>query len=146
VLLREVEPSDLPVFFEHQADPEAVRMAAFPSRDRPAFDAHWARVLADGTVVARTILAGGRVAGNIVCFGPPEAREIGYWIGRAFWGRGIATGAVAAFLEVVPHRPLFGHVARHNAVSIRVLEKCGFRAVSEPPAGHGMDEIVLRMG
>src|SRR5205085_7095250 len=42
VALRPVRESDLPVLFEHQADPEAARMAAFPSRDRQAFIAHWA--------------------------------------------------------------------------------------------------------
>jgi len=33
VVLREVVDSDLPIFFEHQRNLEAVRMAAFPSRD-----------------------------------------------------------------------------------------------------------------
>jgi hypothetical protein len=37
VVLRDVVDSDLPIFFEHQRDPEAGRMAAFPSRDmRPS--------------------------------------------------------------------------------------------------------------
>ena len=40
VLLRDVEESDLPFFFEHQLDPEATRMAAFSARDRKAFLAH----------------------------------------------------------------------------------------------------------
>ena len=40
VLLRDVEEDDLPVFFEHQLDPEATRMAAFSARDRKAFLAH----------------------------------------------------------------------------------------------------------
>jgi len=34
VTLREVTKEDLPIFFEHQLDAEATRMAAFPSRDR----------------------------------------------------------------------------------------------------------------
>ena len=42
VRLRNVEPDDLPIFYEHQLDVDATRMAAFPSRDRAAFDAHWA--------------------------------------------------------------------------------------------------------
>ena len=42
-VLREVLVSDLDAFFEHQRDPEATRMAAFPARDREAFDAHWRR-------------------------------------------------------------------------------------------------------
>ena len=42
VSLRPVTQEDLPLFFEHQMDAEATRMAAFPSRDRDAFMAHWA--------------------------------------------------------------------------------------------------------
>src|SRR5207244_9942675 len=36
-------------FFEHQLDAEATRMAAFPSRDRDAFMAHWARIMSKET-------------------------------------------------------------------------------------------------
>src|SRR4029077_2832758 len=45
VTLREVTQEDLPIFFEHQLDAEATRMAAFPSRDHEAFMAHWARIM-----------------------------------------------------------------------------------------------------
>ncbi len=41
--LREVESSDLKAFYEHQFDPEAIRMAAFVGkepRDKVAFYAH----------------------------------------------------------------------------------------------------------
>ena len=68
VTLREVIDSDLPIFFEQQSDPQANRMAAFPAREREPFMVHWARILADGSNVIRTILFEGRVAGNIVSF------------------------------------------------------------------------------
>ena len=48
-VLREVVESDLDAFYEQQADPEATRMALLPARDRPAFDAHWRRVLTERT-------------------------------------------------------------------------------------------------
>jgi RimJ/RimL family protein N-acetyltransferase len=58
IQLRDVEPADLPIFYEHQLDADAARMAGFPSRDRAAFDAHWAtNVLRNPTAVNRTILA-----------------------------------------------------------------------------------------
>ena len=41
VTLRDVTEADLPIFYEQQLDPEATQMAAFPSRDRDAFMAHW---------------------------------------------------------------------------------------------------------
>jgi RimJ/RimL family protein N-acetyltransferase len=53
-------------------------------------------------------------------------RQIGYWIGRKFWGKGIASQALAQFLVVVKARPLYAYVAKHNTASIRVLEKNGF--------------------
>ncbi len=61
-----VEDQDLDVFFDHQADPEAVEMAAFPTRNKDQFAAHWAKTRADDTAVLRTIVADGTVAGNIV--------------------------------------------------------------------------------
>jgi len=47
VRLRAVQPSDLPIFFEQQLDPEATRMAAFPARSHDAFMAHWTKILAE---------------------------------------------------------------------------------------------------
>jgi len=117
---------DLPVFFEHQLDPAATELAAFPARDRDAFTAHWTKVLGDETVAKKAIVVDGNIAGNIVSFDLSGEREVGYWIGREYWGRGIATRALAEFLAVEPTRPLYATVAKHNVASIRVLEKCGF--------------------
>jgi len=127
VTLRDVGDDDLPIFFVHQSDPESNRMAAFPARDQAAFDGHWAKIRADPTIVLRTIVVDGQVAGNFVSFEQGAAREIGYWIGREFWGRGIATHALAQFLDIVTVRPLHAVLAPHNVASRRVLEKCGFR-------------------
>ena len=66
--LRGVAEDDLPVFFEHQMDADANRMAGFPPRDRDAFMAHWNTILRDASVVVRTILLDGQVAGNVVAF------------------------------------------------------------------------------
>jgi RimJ/RimL family protein N-acetyltransferase len=139
VQLRDVIESDLPIFFEQQLDPDATEMAAFPPRDRAAFMAHWARIMADDSVILKTILFDGQVAGNIVGFEMSAKREVGYWIGKEYWGKGIATRALAAFLDHVKTRPLYAHVAKHNIGSRRVLEKCGFTIVGEdkglPDAG-----------
>jgi RimJ/RimL family protein N-acetyltransferase len=124
-----VAEGDLPIFFEQQLDPDACYMAAFIARDpsdRDAFMAHWARIRADDTITKRTILLDGHVAGNIASFEWNGKREIGYWIGKEYWGRGIATRALSQFLGVVKTRPLYAHAAADNIGSIRVLEKCGF--------------------
>jgi RimJ/RimL family protein N-acetyltransferase len=149
VLLRDVIEADLPIYFEHQLDPEATRMAAFPSRDREAFMAHWrTKVLGEETGIAKTVVVDGRVAGYVVSWQQSEEREVGYWIGREFWGRGVATKALSAFLDHDRTRPLYAHVAEHNVASIRVLRKCGFAPSDEAPSSERDDdvnEIVLKL-
>lgn len=151
VTLRPVEAGDLPAFFEHQRDPESVRMAAFKSRDREAFDAHWAKILADPTLVARTIVADGQVAGNAVIFGRDGEREVGYWIARELWGKGIATRALAALLDEFDERPLHARAALHNVGSQKVLERCGFREIGREEGLPGADgtpvvDVIYRLG
>lgn len=53
--------------------------------------------MADDSVILKTILFNGQVAGNIVSFVQSGEREVGYWIGKEYWGKGIATKALAAF-------------------------------------------------
>ena len=131
VALRDVTEADLPIFYEHQLDPIATQMAAFPARNRDAFMAHWHKILADATGTIKTVVFDGQVAGNIVSFNGDGEREVGYWIGREYWGKGIASQALAAFLAVEQTRPLYAHVAKHNIASQRVLEKCGFTFFGE---------------
>jgi RimJ/RimL family protein N-acetyltransferase len=149
VLLRDVREDDLGIFFEHQEDPDANRMANFDARDRDAFMAHWSKILRDETVVVRTVEFEGVVAGNIVSWEHDGEHDVGYWIGRQFWAQGIATAALAAFLEELDTRPLYAHVAAHNVGSIRVLEKCGFEpngGGSTPSAeADGVEELVLKL-
>lgn len=126
-MLREMTESDLPIFFEHQRDLEASQMAGFPARDRDVFMAHWCeKVLGDTSVQKRTIIVEGRVAGNVVSWEQEGKRFIGYWLGKAYWGRGVATAALSEFLESETTRPLYAYIAAHNIASVRVLEKCGF--------------------
>lgn len=131
IQLRDVMESDLPIFYEQQLDPEATEMASFPARDREAFMAHWTKIMADDSVQLKTVLADGEVAGNIVCFEQLGEREVGYWLGKAYWGKGIATRALEEFLKLVETRPLYAHVAKQNIGSRRVLEKCGFTVAGE---------------
>lgn len=144
VTLREVTDADLPIFFAHQRDPEAGRMANFPARDRDAFMAHWAKIVRDGSVVVRTVELGDAVAGNVVSWVHDEERDVGHRIGREHWGQGVATAALASFLTLFEERPLSAHVAEHNVGSIRVLEKCGFVAVDRVGiAGEPVTELLF---
>ena len=137
IALRAVEQADVEVFYEHQADPVASQMAAFPARDRAAHFEHWTnRVLVNPTGVVRTITVDGAVAGNVVSWVDPElGRLLGYWIGRKFWGRGVATEAVRLYLAEVSERPIHAFVALHNVGSQRVLEKNSIRErLAESPS------------
>ena len=78
VLLRDVEESDLSIFYEQQLDPEATAMSAFPARDKESFMAHWAKIMTDDSVVLKTILFDGQVAGNIVSWEQDGDGEVGY--------------------------------------------------------------------
>ncbi len=131
IILRKVIDSDLPILFEHQADAVANQMAAFPARDKESFMAHWSKSLVNESNIIKTILYNGQVAGTVMSFVMEGKREVGYWIGREYWGKGIATEALTEFLDLVKMRPLYGVVAKHNIGSQRVLEKCGFRMAGE---------------
>jgi RimJ/RimL family protein N-acetyltransferase len=143
--LREVVETDLPVFYEHQRDPETAAHAAFPPRDRDSFMAHWAKILSNRSVVTRTVLSDEEVAGNIGCWEEDGRMLVGYWIGREFSGRGLATQALAELLGIVDARPLHAYVAKGNIASIRVLEKCGFVEVGERTGDDGIEELLLKL-
>jgi len=144
ISIRPTSEADVVTFYEHQADPVAAEMAAFPSRDRAAHDAHWTnRVLGDPLTISRTVLVDGEVAGNVGSWLDAQEgrRMIGYWIGREFWGRGVATESLALYLAEVRDRPLYAYVAVSNVASARVLEKNGFVGEAETETGHdGIEE------
>ena len=149
VLLRNVTESDLPILYEQQLDSEATAMAAFPSRDHDAFMAHWKKIMAYENNLIKVISYDGEVAGYILSWEMEGEREVGYWLGKAYWGKGIATQALAEYISIVKIRPLMSHVARHNIGSRRVLEKCGFKVIGEDkytnPAGVEVEEFVLKL-
>jgi RimJ/RimL family protein N-acetyltransferase len=146
-LLRAVEASDLDSLYEQQADAGASAMAGVPSRDRAAFDAHWQRILADDASVIRTIDVDGEVAGHALSWVSDGRQYVGYWLGREYWGRGLATRALAELVEELP-RPLHALVSVDNAASIRVLEKCGFTEVGpadDKYAGEGTPGLLYEL-
>lgn len=153
VSLRDVEEGDVGVFFEQQLDTVANRMAAFTAKDpgdRAAFEARWARIRTDDTIEKKTVLAGGEVAGHVMKYEESGRPEVTYWIGRRYWGRGIATDALSQFLDIVRVRPIFARAARDNVASLRVLEKCGFEVVAEDEGfanarGAETEEYVLEL-
>lgn len=153
VTLRNVVETDLDHFFAHQLDPIARQMAAFTAKDptnRVAFMVHWGKVMADPGITIKTVLLAEAIVGHVLChswFGNPE---VGYWIDRSVWGQGVATAALAAFLQEVTLRPLYARAVNDNTASLRVLEKCGFIRSGMDIAyanarGKAVDEIILTL-
>ena len=126
VSLRPVQPGDLPRMYAMQLDPEANRMAVTIPRTGEAFDSHWAKALADPGNTTRAVLVGQAMVGYISCFPRDGQDHVGYWIDRAYWGKGIASRALHLLLGEVTRRPLVATAATSNGASLRVLQKCGF--------------------
>ena len=62
--------------------------------------------------------------------GQSHRAEVGYWLAKPYWGRGIMTAVVRALCEhartELGLRKITAHVFAFNRGSARVLEKCGF--------------------
>jgi len=128
-------------------------MAAFTRKDpsnRVAFMEHWARILGDDGVTTRTILLEDQVVGHVASFRRDGDLEVTYWIGRPFWGRGLASTALPQFLVEQRARPIYARAAEDNLASIRVLEKCGFVVCARERGfanarGKQIEEIILKL-
>ena len=154
LVLRNVVNDDLPIFFQQQLDQEANAMAAFTAKDptnREAFMEHWRKILANETVILQTILVNGQVAGSVSSYEEEGEPEVTYWLGKEYWGQGIATRALKEFLaQKNPSRPIYARVAKDNLGSRRVLEKCGFKIIGESKGfanarGHEIEELLLEL-
>jgi RimJ/RimL family protein N-acetyltransferase len=154
LVLRHVANDDLPIFFEYQLDQEANSMAAFTAKDptnQEAFMAHWYSILADETVIIQTIIFNGHVAGSVSSYEDEGKPEVTYWLGKNYWGKGIAPWALTAFLtHHNTTRPIYARVAKDNLGSRRVLEKCGFAIIGESSGfanarGQEIEEFLLEL-
>ncbi len=151
VRLRAVADADLAIFFDQQLDGAANQMAAFGAKDPAsweAFAAHWAEMVAQDTTTIRTILFHGAVAGHVLSFEHFDDREVAYWLGKDFWGQGIASAALALLLRQITTRPLYACAVKDNLASLRVLEKCGFVIAGEDcgfshARGQEVEEFIL---
>lgn len=63
--------------------------------------------------------------------GKSHRAEVGYWLGKPFWGRGIMTAVVGRLCQLAFEEfglvKILAHVHPHNSASTRILEKCGFQ-------------------
>ena len=147
--LRRMREDDLPVLFEIQRDATAQRQAAFTDAtagDRDAYLSKFRRILADDAIVSRVVEVDGVVVGSAAVFPIEGDTEVTYWIQRDWWGRGVASAALAALLAEVPTRPLQARVAEDNLGSLRVLERNGFvRVGSEDSFAPARDATITEL-
>ena len=119
------------------SDPDIVRYMnhRFPSPYTRADADAWIRVQLDGPQVRNwAIEVDGALAGGIGltsgAFEHAGNLAIGYWVGKRFWGRGVASDALRALtahaVATLRPRRLWANVMAANAPSARVLEKAGY--------------------
>jgi RimJ/RimL family protein N-acetyltransferase len=96
-----------------------------------------AHVAQQQPVTSFAIVVGDDAAGGIGLAPQPDVHrrsaEVGYWLGEAFWNRGIMTAAVRAFttyaFDAFDLIRIFAGVFSSNPASMRVLEKAGYTRV-----------------
>jgi ribosomal-protein-alanine N-acetyltransferase len=129
IILRKTEINDLEFFFIFQLDNDANYLAAFTSKDpadKTAYLQKYTKLLNDPAINMQTIIVENSIADSVSKFEMEGKAEITYWIDKKYWGKGVATKALEAFLINEKMRPIFGRVAFDNFGSQKVLEKCGF--------------------
>jgi [ribosomal protein S5]-alanine N-acetyltransferase len=154
VSVRPLREDDLPALFDIQLDRAAQRLAAFTdeatAHDRDAYVTKFRRLLTDEAVVLRAVEVDGEVVGSVAAFPIEGDIEVTYWVRTDWWGRGVASAALAALLTEVSMRPLHARVVADNVGSLRVLERNGFARIgseeSFAPARQAVvTEVVLRL-
>lgn len=124
------------IFARYAADSEVTRLVGWPVHhsvdDTRAFlrfsDDHWERWPA-GAYLAWSRADGTLLGSTGLLFETPLRAMTGYVLARDAWGRGYATEALAAMVEVARAAGvlrLFALCHADHRASARVLEKCGF--------------------
>jgi RimJ/RimL family protein N-acetyltransferase len=135
LLLRPAFPEDAPALAAAIADRAIARNLAvvpwpYTLRDAEAFIASPRDPVLPSLLIFERTQAAPRLVGSCgLGRRPSGAVEMGYWIARPFWGRGFATEACGALVEIARTLGLASLEGSHfvdNPVSARVLEKLGF--------------------
>ena len=130
---RAIEPADAGRIAMLAGDWDVARMTAripYPYSAQMARD--WMMSLSEGEAVHAIVFEGELIgAVGYVPASDGTSAEIGYWIGKPWWGRGFATEAAGAlvrhcFLEARFATLTCCHFA-DNPASARVIQKLGFR-------------------
>jgi len=140
LFLRPWAESDAEALYQHAKDPAVGPIAGWPVHTGVEYSRQIIReVLSAPETYAVVLKETGLPAGSIGIIAPqashtdigPEERELGYWIGAAYWGRGLAPEAVREIqrrcFEDLGCTAVWCGYYEGNLKSKRVQEKCGFR-------------------
>ena len=141
LILRRYRPEDAEDMFSNWAsDPEVTKFLTWPTHTNVDVTRYvlndWISHYDDGGFFnwAIELKETGSVIGNIAAvkvFEEAEAAEIGYCMGRAFWGRGIMPEALRAVMDYLFDTVGLNRIEAHHDVnnpkSGRVMEKAGMK-------------------
>lgn len=150
LVLRQLTLKDAPAFSKLAGDYDISKMTGSIPHPFPLYSAEFKimylrrqkqRGLAHPYAITRD---GGELIGVMDLFrtDPDAALEIGYWIGKSYWGQGLSTEAALAIIqdarESLGVKALMAGAFADNPASLRVLEKLGFQPT-------GVEEMYFSM-
>ena len=143
LVLRPLTLEDAPAFSNLASDYDIARMTGSIPHPFPLFSAEFKimylrRQKERGLAYPYAITRNGReLMGVMDLFrsAPDAALEIGYWIGKPYWGQGLATEAAKAVIQeardTLGVKALLAGAFVDNPASLRVLDKLGFQPTGE---------------
>jgi [ribosomal protein S5]-alanine N-acetyltransferase len=145
LLIRDFTEADFAAVYAYGSDPEVVRYMVFPPSTPESTREHIARCMGLASEQPRrcydmgvVLKSTGQLIGGItlgVLEGSEDEAAFSYLLNRTVWGQGYATEALKAMVrfgfEQLALRRIADSCAVENSASARVMEKCGFRCISE---------------
>jgi RimJ/RimL family protein N-acetyltransferase len=142
LVLKPPTDGDKHALVEHLNDFEVVRWLSNVPHPYTLLDAEeWIEIVAasasnDVLDFRLSVFLGDALIGGVgLVHRESNVYELGYWLARAFWGRGIATEAAAGLLRhaqrILPDAKFVAHCMEGNRASANVLEKLGFCVAGE---------------
>ena len=140
LVLREWRESDAEALFKYASDPDVGPRAGWPphksvDESREIIE----KLFCNDHTWSIELKATGEAIGCIGYYPYEESNiqigendaEVGYWVGKPYWGQGFCTEALRALIDYCFHEKgfteLWGDFFPDNPASGRVMEKCGFR-------------------
>ncbi len=139
--LRPFVHTDAPLIVEYLNDPLVTQYLSsrLPSPYTLTDAFEWIETGCHDQQISRAIEVDGKFCGSVGAYlnvdGKSDTVEIGYWLGKRYWGQGIAIQVVEQFTLTLFNRHnikrIINPVSAANIASIRVMEKSGYQLEKE---------------